>query len=155
VERSGRGLIKALSRKFPGGTEEDHEEPVRIAGLRAEIWTRDLRNTKPSITTLGYDIMWMVQKYVNNLRIVSLLVVCRRQWAYMLHVFKRHLFFLDYKCKILNWTSLMSTLYRYSEFKIWSVLDPVSRKCFQVLVRSECHKTFRTLLAFSHLHTPT
>jgi hypothetical protein len=39
VERSGRGL---LSRNLPGGTEEN----LRIAGLRAEIWTRDLPNMK-------------------------------------------------------------------------------------------------------------
>jgi hypothetical protein len=31
---------------LPGGTEEIHEKPVSIAGLRAEIRTRDLLNTK-------------------------------------------------------------------------------------------------------------
>jgi hypothetical protein len=30
---------------LPGDTEDDHEKPVGITGVRAEIWTRDL-NTK-------------------------------------------------------------------------------------------------------------
>jgi hypothetical protein len=50
--------FKALSRRSPRQTEENHEKPrktsFRIANLRAEIWTRDLPNTKQnSITTFG------------------------------------------------------------------------------------------------------
>jgi hypothetical protein len=35
---------EALSRHLPGGTEENDGRP-RMAGLRADIWTRDLPNT--------------------------------------------------------------------------------------------------------------
>jgi hypothetical protein len=35
-----------VSRHLPGGTEENHEIPVWISGLRVEILTRDLLNTK-------------------------------------------------------------------------------------------------------------
>jgi hypothetical protein len=39
--------FKALFRHLPGGTEENREKnTVTIASLRAEIWTRDLPNTK-------------------------------------------------------------------------------------------------------------
>jgi hypothetical protein len=38
--------LKVLSRYFPGRTEENHKTSVRTAGIRAEIWTRDLPNTK-------------------------------------------------------------------------------------------------------------
>jgi hypothetical protein len=39
--------FKVLSQHLPGWTEKNHEKPpVRIAGLRAEIWNRDLPNTK-------------------------------------------------------------------------------------------------------------
>jgi hypothetical protein len=44
VEGSGRGVIK-VSRHLTGGTEDDYEK-FRIAGLRTEIWIRDLPNTK-------------------------------------------------------------------------------------------------------------
>jgi hypothetical protein len=38
VDRSGCGLIfKVLSQHLPLGTEEYHKNPVRIAGLWAEI----------------------------------------------------------------------------------------------------------------------
>jgi hypothetical protein len=40
MEGTGRGL----SRHLPGGTEKDYEKSVRIAGLRAEILTRDIPN---------------------------------------------------------------------------------------------------------------
>jgi hypothetical protein len=46
MERSGRGLFEVLSRHFPGGTEENNEISVTRAGILAEIWTRDLPNTK-------------------------------------------------------------------------------------------------------------
>jgi hypothetical protein len=38
---SGRELISLL-----GETEQNHEKSVRIAGLRAKIWTLDLPSTK-------------------------------------------------------------------------------------------------------------
>jgi hypothetical protein len=38
--------LKVLSRNLSGGTEKNHENPVRVAGLRAEIWTRDHPTTK-------------------------------------------------------------------------------------------------------------
>jgi hypothetical protein len=37
---------KVLPLQLRGGTEEPYENPVRLAGLRAEIWTRELPNTK-------------------------------------------------------------------------------------------------------------
>jgi hypothetical protein len=37
---------KVLSRHLPAETAENHKNSARIACLRAEIWTRDLRNTK-------------------------------------------------------------------------------------------------------------
>jgi hypothetical protein len=37
---------KVLSRHLPAETEENHKNSAMIACLRAEIWTRDLRNTK-------------------------------------------------------------------------------------------------------------
>jgi hypothetical protein len=43
---SGRGLLFGLSQQLPGGTEDNHENPVMIADFRAEIWTRDLAKTK-------------------------------------------------------------------------------------------------------------
>jgi hypothetical protein len=36
--------FEALSRHFPGRTEENHLKPVRIAGLQVEISNRDLPN---------------------------------------------------------------------------------------------------------------
>jgi hypothetical protein len=36
-EGSGHGLIKELSQHVPGGTEDNHEYSVRIAGVLAEI----------------------------------------------------------------------------------------------------------------------
>jgi hypothetical protein len=46
LEGSGRGLIYGTAPAFYGGTEENHEKPVRISGLLAEIRTQDLPNTK-------------------------------------------------------------------------------------------------------------
>jgi hypothetical protein len=43
--------FKVLFVYLPGGTEEQHKNPDQVAGLRAEIWTRDLPNTNHSITT--------------------------------------------------------------------------------------------------------
>jgi hypothetical protein len=38
--------FKVLSDLLPGGTDENHEMPLRIADLWAEIRTWDLPNTK-------------------------------------------------------------------------------------------------------------
>jgi hypothetical protein len=38
--------LKVLYRNSPGRTEEKHEKSLRIAGLRDEISTKDLLNTK-------------------------------------------------------------------------------------------------------------
>jgi hypothetical protein len=38
--------FKALSRNMPGGIEENHENPVRITDLRADISSRNLPNMK-------------------------------------------------------------------------------------------------------------
>jgi hypothetical protein len=38
--------FKVLYRHSSEGTDEGHEIYVRIAGLRAKIWTRDFPNTK-------------------------------------------------------------------------------------------------------------
>jgi hypothetical protein len=46
VEGSGRGLIWDSVQTFPGKAEENSEELVRIAGLRAEIVLRDDPNNK-------------------------------------------------------------------------------------------------------------
>jgi hypothetical protein len=47
LEGSGRGLIEALSPNFPGGAEENHENPtVRIAGVPAKIRIQRLMNTR-------------------------------------------------------------------------------------------------------------
>jgi hypothetical protein len=37
MEGSGHGLIKGIILALPGGTKENHDKPVRIAGLQAEI----------------------------------------------------------------------------------------------------------------------
>jgi hypothetical protein len=37
---------KILSQHLPEGTEGNHENPIRIAGLRDEISTDDLLNTR-------------------------------------------------------------------------------------------------------------
>jgi hypothetical protein len=47
---------KALSRHSPGGFEKNHEKPVRLAGLRADISTRDLPNTKRECWPVGHDV---------------------------------------------------------------------------------------------------
>jgi hypothetical protein len=47
LEGSGPSLILGIIPAFVGGTEENHENTsVRVASLRAEIWTRNLSNTK-------------------------------------------------------------------------------------------------------------
>jgi hypothetical protein len=39
--------FNVISRNSPGKTEKNHEKiPVRIAGLRAVIWTQELPNMK-------------------------------------------------------------------------------------------------------------
>jgi hypothetical protein len=48
-------LCKVLSRYLGKRTEENHERIVRIAGLRAEIWTRYLPSTKQANYPLDYD----------------------------------------------------------------------------------------------------
>jgi hypothetical protein len=42
--------VKVLSRNLPGGTWENHEN-LKIAGLRAEVWTRDLTETNQVFST--------------------------------------------------------------------------------------------------------
>jgi hypothetical protein len=37
-------LIQVLSWHLPGGTEENHKNPVRMAGVQAEIRTKNLSN---------------------------------------------------------------------------------------------------------------
>jgi hypothetical protein len=39
VEGSSCGLIKVLSQHWPGESEENHENPVRIVGVLVEIQT--------------------------------------------------------------------------------------------------------------------
>jgi hypothetical protein len=39
-----------------GGTEENHKKSVRIVGLRAEILTRDLPNTKQECSSPDQDV---------------------------------------------------------------------------------------------------
>jgi hypothetical protein len=46
VEGSNLGLIIVATRYSPLGTEENHAKPIRIAGLRLEIQTRDAPNRK-------------------------------------------------------------------------------------------------------------
>jgi hypothetical protein len=57
VEESGRDLIKVLSQHWPGVTEENHEPAVMKTGLRVEIWTWDLRNTKQEYSIVQYSIV--------------------------------------------------------------------------------------------------
>jgi hypothetical protein len=38
--------FKVLSRHLPAETEDNHENPIRIVSLRAEIWILDLPNVK-------------------------------------------------------------------------------------------------------------
>jgi hypothetical protein len=45
-ERSGRGLIEILHKYLTGGIEENHENPVRISGVPAEIRTKHLPNMR-------------------------------------------------------------------------------------------------------------
>jgi hypothetical protein len=45
LQGCGRCLIKKLSQNFPGRTPKNHENPVRIASVRAEIRTEHLPNT--------------------------------------------------------------------------------------------------------------
>jgi hypothetical protein len=44
--------VEVLSMRSPGGTEENYKNALKIAGLRAEIRNRDLRNVKHSVTIL-------------------------------------------------------------------------------------------------------
>jgi hypothetical protein len=54
AEGYGHGLIVVLSLHLRGGTEENHEKPVRIVAILAEFRTKHLLNrsldfiTKPS-----------------------------------------------------------------------------------------------------------
>jgi hypothetical protein len=41
---------------MPGGTEESHEKPVSVVGIRAEIWSRDLPNMKQECKSLDHNI---------------------------------------------------------------------------------------------------
>jgi hypothetical protein len=42
----------------------NHEKSDRIAGLRANIWTRDLPNTKQEFSPLDHDIRsYLVESY--------------------------------------------------------------------------------------------
>jgi hypothetical protein len=45
MEKSDRGVIKILSRNLPVRIEKNHEN-LSVAGLRAEIWTRNLPSKK-------------------------------------------------------------------------------------------------------------
>jgi hypothetical protein len=48
--------FKALSQHSRGMTEQSHEiTSVRIADLRAKIWTQDLPNTKQECQPLDHD----------------------------------------------------------------------------------------------------
>jgi hypothetical protein len=57
-------LFKTLSRHQNTGTEKNHEEPVRIAGLPAEVLTRDLPNTKQESKPLGSGICQQEVSYL-------------------------------------------------------------------------------------------
>jgi hypothetical protein len=47
VEGSDNDVVSGTVLEFAWRTEENHEKfSVRIAGLRAEIWSQDLPNTK-------------------------------------------------------------------------------------------------------------
>jgi hypothetical protein len=48
--------FKVLPRHFPEGSEENHENLVKIAGLGVEILTQDLPNTKQECYALDHDI---------------------------------------------------------------------------------------------------
>jgi hypothetical protein len=50
---SDRDQVHVTSQYFPEETEEDYEESVKKARLWAEIWSRDLPNTK--------DECWLVE----------------------------------------------------------------------------------------------
>jgi hypothetical protein len=42
----------------------NHEKSIRIAGLRADIWTRALPNTKQEFSPLDHDIRsYLVESY--------------------------------------------------------------------------------------------
>jgi hypothetical protein len=57
MEGRGRGLIwGTILAFFPEGTEENHEKPIGIAGLGAEIWTRYGPNTKQECEPLDLDV---------------------------------------------------------------------------------------------------
>jgi hypothetical protein len=45
LEESDSGLIEVLTRNFPGGTEENHENSIWTAGDPAEIRTEYFLNT--------------------------------------------------------------------------------------------------------------
>jgi hypothetical protein len=46
--------FKELFRHLTGGNEENHKK-IRTAGLQANIWTRDLTNTKQECYALDHD----------------------------------------------------------------------------------------------------
>jgi hypothetical protein len=48
--------FNVLSRHLPGGSEEKHENFVRTAGIRADIWTPDIPNTNQKRYTLDHDV---------------------------------------------------------------------------------------------------
>jgi hypothetical protein len=45
--------LKVLHQNVHGGTEENHEKPLRIAGLLTTTWTQDIPNTKQGVTSTG------------------------------------------------------------------------------------------------------
>jgi hypothetical protein len=47
VERSRRGISEVLSWHLPRGTTENHQNPMRIADIPAEIRSEDLQKTNP------------------------------------------------------------------------------------------------------------
>jgi putative SOS response-associated peptidase YedK len=55
--------FKVLFCHMPEGIEKTHKKPVRIAGLWAEIWTRDLLNVTGVLTTRCFLQM---NPYVDN-----------------------------------------------------------------------------------------
>jgi hypothetical protein len=68
MQGSGRGQIKVLSRNLRAITEEIHETSVGIARLlRAEIWNRDLKNTKQECQPFGPSLVtWCFVRRVCN-----------------------------------------------------------------------------------------
>jgi hypothetical protein len=52
---------------LPGEAEENYEKSVRFAGLQAEIWTRNLPNTKQGYDQLGRSVKIIIFHHIMNM----------------------------------------------------------------------------------------